>query len=1326
MPQLDWDRFSGLPGAATRNFEMLCRSLIRRHYGQYGDFRARAQQPGVEFHLKLHSACPLGDVDRWFGWQCRWYDLPRGRALGTSRQSAIKEAIAKTAELLPNLTDWVLWTKYPLTAGDQQWFYGLDTPMRLQLWAEAELEEHLSGAGEIFLRAYFGDLILTDEDLSQLHQEATAPLAARWQPNLHQTIHAEREIERMLGQADSWDGLRQIVRRLAEGRIAVKSEIEGIPELMSHALYELDRKAESFQLALEGVLDALADWDPDILNEILIDLPSLPKGSLSSAPRRLRSKQHLAGLKATNLLADIRLANDWLRAVANSKATRQIAVVAEYGCGKTFLAAQLSGPQDCRPAGILLHGSNLNAGGSLNFLANTIVIQGVQVPTMESLIAAVDAAGRRAQRRLPIFIDGLNESEDPRNWKGLLASIDETLRRYPYVLVVTTVRPEFVEEILPETVDRLDIPDFGGDADDAIALYFRHFLINPEDAELPYDLLARPLYLRMFCEVTNPDRKREVGVEAMPGTLTALFERYLEGSAVRIAELSPPTNRYYAHDVRSAIARIGTSLWEKHSRSLLLSELRVLLGDENRPWNFSLVRALEQHSILLRVRGHTLDEPRVGIVYDALAGHLIADSLLAQHGSAELPSWLGEPSTAEALAGSLSDRHPLAPDILRAFSGLVPRRYYGQHFWKFVDDPLRSTALRDSADLEGTYIDSETVEQLGYLIANPSGKTRNLFDRLMYTHGSAAHPLNASFLETAIRPMEVADRDITWSEWLRNNDQDIASYLQHLANTWKNRQERDASDRLRAQMVKWVLTSTVRRLRDVATKALYWYGRGSPGDLFEISVDALQINDAYVYERLLATSYGVAISNQSTGEEFCKALGSYLHGLADTLMAPSQISPINSHLARIYVRDTVSFALAFCPQEVPESFRAFDDLEKLPFASGSLARPIPEGDARGEELKRTLGMDFENYTVGRLFDDRRNYDMDHPGLKSAVAYVLGTIWELGWRKDKLGKLDEALRNSRARGELAERYSDKYGWIGFRQYAGMLSQGGVQVERQYVDDRAIDPSFPSELVESILGLPDWTRPTPLDNRRWISSAKITVPHHLLNPTQVDTDNGPWVAAYGYLADEKRDLGREVFGFVTALLVDPGQMDTLVNALREWNHRSSFRIPQLPLGYGAFACEVPWSRHFTTHEDGPYSYSHELLVAPESKIDIELLSHNYIWEGLGSAEYLEAPVPSAWFSGSMGLRGIPQTFNQELSDGTLASKTTGPPNGFSGHLLYLREDLVRDYAKGRRLVWFAWGERSILGLRCEVPKWLSNAYRNQKHVWREAIQHSWTNL
>jgi hypothetical protein len=188
MPSLNWDAFESLPGAADANFELLCRAAVRRTYGRYGAFNALANQPGVEFHLRLHTACSLGQPGDWFGWQCRSYDLPGGALLGSARRKKIEEAISTAQQHLPGLSHWVLWTRRPLAAADQRWFTGLSAPFPLVQWSAAEVEEHLTGEAEVLRATYFGDLVLTPAALAELHARAVAPVRRRWLPEAHQSV----------------------------------------------------------------------------------------------------------------------------------------------------------------------------------------------------------------------------------------------------------------------------------------------------------------------------------------------------------------------------------------------------------------------------------------------------------------------------------------------------------------------------------------------------------------------------------------------------------------------------------------------------------------------------------------------------------------------------------------------------------------------------------------------------------------------------------------------------------------------------------------------------------------------------------------------------------------------------------------------------------------------------------------------------------------------------------------------------------------------------------------------------------------------------------
>jgi hypothetical protein len=941
---------------------------------------------------------------------------------------------------------------------------------------------------------------------------------------------------------------------------------------------------------------------------------------------------------------------------------------------------------------------------------------------MEALIAAVDAAGQRSHRRLPVVIDGLNEAEDPRNWKAMLATLGQTLLRYPYVLVVCMLRDAFADDALPPEVFRLHIPDFAEDTGRAIQRYFEYYRINASDAEFPWELLRHPLMLRLFCEVTNPKREHPVGIEAMPGSLTGLFDRYLEQAAKRIAELAPRSWRYCELDVRAALDEIGWTLWNIGARTVDFIELRHRLGDYERQWSESMVFALEQEGVLLRVkdRGSTTDQTMV--VYDALAGHLVADAVLTKFGRAGLEGWLAEPATITALAGSLSDRHTLGADTLHALIGLVPRRLRRQQLWPLLREPTRTAALLGTAHLEAANLDAETVRELATLTVHPPTASRDLLDRLWRTRGSPTHPLNSDFLDCILRPMSAAQRDLRWTEWVRRHGDELVKDLESLERRWHTLGQRSQMDRLRAQWVMWTLTSTAPNIRDQATRTLYWFGRGEPAALFSLTLSALNINDPYVPERLLAATYGVVMAHQLPDGEFEKALREFLSGLREALTGPSATHPTNHWLARLYVQGCVTLGLAYYPGAVSNSLHVKG---KVPFAPGSAIDRIEPGDSRAAEVDHALNMHYDDDTLSKFVGFRRGYDRENRGEHPAVAHLRGTLWTLGWRETGLGVIDKDIRSSDyRRSGQARRYASKYAWIGLYSYPGILDHYRRIGHGRRPPDVQIDPSFPGPSPPASISIPVWASPTPADDRRWIRHG-ITVPDELFYLSEIDSHSGPWIAVRGYLSSRTKVPDRGVFGFLAALLVDAADADRLVVALENKDYPGNDWLPSVPEDHYTFAGEIPWSPDFASgieDDEGRQLYRDEIKLADGPPIEVEILAHHFGWESYHS-ELNQAGgvyIPSGVFSRAFDLRGIPQSFDQRLSDGTSAAISLGAPTGFDGCLLYLREDLVQRYAAGRRLVWFIWGERNLYGYSPSPPDWLVKAHQDRAIIWRRLVR------
>ncbi|MCL8023778.1 NACHT domain-containing protein [Nocardioides bruguierae] len=1185
MTELNWDRFEELPGDSTTNFELLWRGAIKHNYARYGRFRARAQQPGVEFHLELEQECHLGEPGRWYGWQTKWWRIGSGTQIGVNRRTDVQDSLNTTKKYLPRLTDWVLCTRRALTPTDQKWYDDLAPGVRLHNAVAEELSALLTGEAALLRETFFGDLILTPHRLEVLQGGSVEEVSERWFPEVHQITEAEQTLRRMLAEPEAWTHLAAIGSEIEKFTAVIEREVVAspLPKPMQAELDELlTTAARICDLLAEAHQRLGSDGDGSWLEIDEVEVPAPPPRT-PSALRRLRAMNHPASLACTNLVAHARRASDLANDVFDQLQVRLAVVTGDAGYGKTQLAAKLTTETSSRPAGVLLHGRLLSARDTLDRFASQVSLAGKVVETFEALLAAVDAAASRARCRIPIVIDGLNEAESPAAWKPLLSRLHALLKKYSSVLVVCTIRGDFVQSSIPSSLnDFVELEGFYENLDEAAARYFDYFNIDALGVDLPRELLRRPLALRIYCSVANPDRKVRVSLVDLPRSLNEMFDAYLLHVAERIEQLNPRLSR---EDVLGALEQFGMELWETTARDVGKARTRELFGDTERRWNEGILTALEQEGVLIRqaplevapqagvTRLAAGDDSRVAVAYDLLAGHILA-SAVVRSGGQEFVDSLSTPELTARLLGPSGERHSLATDILDGLTYVLPESGRG-HLWQALDPSVAAGALLRTTTLRAGNVDKETV---GAFVRNlPSlGRGRTLWTRLQSVRAVESHPLNAQFLDSILGPMAVGDRDLLWSEWLRTAQGAVLSDARALRAHWQSDTRRTAGDALRARWLMWVLTSTVRDLRDAATAALYWYGRHDPAGLCALALDALTVNDPYVGERMVASAYGVVTAHQQHTPGFDEILGDYLHGLLRTVSGSEPSAPTYHRLIRYYIAGTFEFARQHNPQAVPG-----DAVDGIVFADAPLPEPLPEGDPRRAEVDHTIQMDFGNYTIGRLFDDRRNYDNKHRGHAEATAQVLGVVYDLGWRMELFSDVDSFVGRSgpdRNPGRV-ERYGKKYGWIGFYLVSGELVAHGSRVPWLEVD---IDPTFPQPSSPAPVTISTWVSKSPEDDRDWLLYGPVDTPDHLLHREVLDGDTGPWVLVHAELTETDGETGRRTFGLFNTVAVQREDLDRLLEWWRTVRHPGR-DIIDLPTSYYLFAGEVPWHPRMATSGD-----------------------------------------------------------------------------------------------------------------------------------------------
>lgn len=1207
MLPLDWNKFDALPGCRSQNFENLCRALIRIKFGGFGQFRALRNQPGVEFDLKLtHKCSSLGQPTRWYGWQCKFHTLTNAGLLRSASKSAIEESLLKTKQHFPDVTDWVLWTPYTLKKQDQKWFSDLSTTLTLHLWSKEEIETYLSGQALTLRHTYFGDLIATPQELKQRHIESVQPIREKWLEPIHQTTEAEKTIRKMLGEPGSWSHLKEVGKHIKDVATKTSYYSEHEKNFPKETVDQFVEVCRTFSSILLDFHDVLADGDLDIIQQQLHERQTLIDDNIKSVPRQLRKLNVPIAIDATNGLHYLRVAQRLLDEVDELLGVGIVALLADAGGGKTQIAAAITSYYQHRSAGVLLHGRDLRRGSDLNELARKFSLNEKPLESFQQLLATLDAAAKRNQCRLPLVIDGLNEAENPKDWKAPLATLVEEVKLYPNVLVVCTLRTgersrknsiqkpdtqpstseSFAVMALPEHIRRIKSDGFGSDADEAIQRYFHYFKIETGDTEIPIEFFRHPLTLRIFCQSTNPDRNSVRKINFFPASLTLIFTNLVENAAHRISDLPNLSHSYQHEEIHAAIYHFGIMLWEGGTRKIREICFRDVASDSNRHWESSIVNLLTQEGLIFRDPGEKPHEYVISAAYDALGGFFIANSLLKKFATDNSFDWLNDSNTIKLFSGEGS--HKLAADIFHALVSLVPQRFPMKQLWMVAPSEFRNAALIFSIRLNADSLDNKTVDALRKLFNEKPKERSRFFHRLYTTRATVDHPLNADFLDEMLRPIvNVAERDLSWTEWIRTTRGERYSDILAVEESWKaSTVTRSESDRLRARWIMWHLTTTDHKLREVATRALYWFGRGNPSMLFRETISSLDISDPYIPERMFAASYGVAMALHSglSDSSFSSCiLPKFARKVFDTMFIDGARYKTTHILLREYALRTIEIAVVHNP-----SLFSHEELvrTKPPFPDSDISS-WGEASNSGEKEESTAArspfrMDFADYTIGQLVPDRMNYNYEHEGYKKAKARILWRIEQLGWSADDFGEIDQRIPQDQGRSiygyspRRTDRYGKKYSWIAYFELSGLLHDLGA-IDHSYDQERSayvdIDPSFPKRIRTASLIDIDILGDHGRETDDWIARGENPNITPYLRIPQIQSHEGPWIALDGFTVQEDQARGRNSFFFLRSFIVKNAIATDLFHHLSRQNLGGRW-LPNKPSVTYAFAGEIPW--------------------------------------------------------------------------------------------------------------------------------------------------------
>ena len=239
-------------------------------------------------------------------------------------------------------------------------------------------------------------------------------------------------------------------------------------------------------------------------------------------------------------------------------------------------------------------------------------------------------------------------------------------------------------------------------------------------------------------------------------------------------------------------------------------------------------------------------------------------------------------------------------------------------------------------------------------------------------------------------------------------------------------------------------------------------------------------------------------------------------------------------------------------------------------------------------------MDFENYTLGRLVPERRNYDFKHDEYRKVRAQILWRIEQLGWSIELFKNVDKSIANEHfyprigSEAKKIERYGKKYSWIAFFEMYGLLhDQGKMENWRERTSLVDIDPSFPERVTKHHLITVDFLGDPKIDMNEWIANGPLPNVDPYFQLGEVQQVEGPWVALDGYAVQEDEIRGRSSFCFIRSFLVANQDADSFLDHLNRQNLEERW-LPEIPDVIYTFAGEIPWSDTFPKNDLCEFSF------------------------------------------------------------------------------------------------------------------------------------------
>ena len=254
----------------------------------------------------------------------------------------------------------------------------------------------------------------------------------------------------------------------------------------------------------------------------------------------------------------------------------ELNILGDAGVGKTHIACNIcDGRLNTGLPALFIRGIRFTSDRPIEEQLRSIL----DIPSSYSwndFLQALSAAAEAYHTRIPLVIDGLNESTHngafSKVWRLGLKGLVQEIAQFKNLVLITTCRTSYTEEIWGIDNPPNVVYSYGFDTDDeleeAVIKYFNEYKIKADLTAAPLEQFRHPIYLKIFCESKKREGNTEKNIYVGEQTLFQVFDEYLNQCNRVVCDrlgLHPKTPL-----VNPALNKMAEYLWQHRSRHIPL------------------------------------------------------------------------------------------------------------------------------------------------------------------------------------------------------------------------------------------------------------------------------------------------------------------------------------------------------------------------------------------------------------------------------------------------------------------------------------------------------------------------------------------------------------------------------------------------------------------------------------------------------------------------------------------------------------------------------------------------------------------------------------